>query len=77
MIGVSTTHRPPKHMTVKEATTTLKTLGFTLRYVEGDYRVCPKGESEDVAYYTDDLNDAVWTAKNWNGGLNDKAHTSI
>lgn len=64
------THASPSHkkgLTVKDATALLKSKGFTLRWTGDDYRLCPKGESEEVAYYTDDLQDAIWTAHNWNG----------
>lgn len=56
-----------KRMTIKEARDLLKQRGFTLKWTGDDYRLCPKGEAEGVAYYTDDLEDALWTAKNWNG----------
>lgn len=57
-----------KALTFREATATLKSMGFTLRNTGfGDYRLNKKGGAEEQAYYTEDLQDAVWTAKNWNG----------
>lgn len=67
---VSISHGLKKGMTVKDATNLLRLQGFTLRWTGDDYRLCPKGGTEAVAYYTDDLQDALWTAHNWNGGSN-------
>jgi hypothetical protein len=51
-------------MNVKEAMAEVRKLGMVLSRTEhGEFRVNFKGGSEDTAYYTDDLGDAVGTAK--------------
>jgi len=50
-------------MTLQEAKSIARHLGFTLRKVRsGDYRVNLPGGDDTTAYYTDDLEDAVRTA---------------
>lgn len=49
-------------MTQKHAAAQLRALGMTLRKEEGEYRVNFRGGSEATAYYTNDLEDAVYTA---------------
>jgi hypothetical protein len=50
-------------MTLQEAKSIARHLGFTLRQVRsGDYRVNFREGNEATAYYTDDLEDAVNTA---------------
>ena len=50
-------------MTLQEAKSIARHLGFTLRKVRsGDYRVNLPGGDETTAYYTGDLEDAVRTA---------------
>jgi hypothetical protein len=50
-------------MTLQEAKSIARHLGFTLRKVRsGDYRVNVPGGDETTAYYTGDLEDAVRTA---------------
>ena len=50
-------------MTLQEAKSIARHLGFTLRKVRsGDYRVNLPGGDESTAYYTGDLEDAVRTA---------------
>ena len=52
-------------MTLQEAKSIARHLGFTLRKVRsGDYRVSCRDGNETTAYYTDDLEDAVSTAVN-------------
>jgi hypothetical protein len=47
-------------MTLQEAKSIARHLGLTLRKVRsGDYRVSFRDGNETVAYYTDDLEDAV------------------
>jgi hypothetical protein len=47
-------------MTLQEAKSIARHLGFTLRQVRsGDYRVNFRDGSETAAYYTDSLEDAV------------------
>lgn len=50
-------------MTQSEARRILRDLGWTLRCSDGEYRVAPRGASEDRAYYTNDLDDAIGTAR--------------
>lgn len=50
-------------MTLQEAKSIARHLGFTLRKVRsGDYRVNLPGGDDSTAYYTGDLEDAVRTA---------------
>lgn len=50
-------------MTLQEAKSIARHLGFTLRKVRsGDYRVSFRDGNGTTAYYTDDLEDAVSTA---------------
>jgi hypothetical protein len=50
-------------MTLQEAKSIARHLGFTLRMVRsGDYRVNFRDGNETTAYYTDNLEDAVKTA---------------
>ena len=50
-------------MTLQEAKSIARHLGFTLRKVRsGDYRVNLPGGDDTTAYYTNDLEDAVRTA---------------
>jgi hypothetical protein len=50
-------------MTLGEAKSIARHLGFTLRKVRsGDYRVNFRDGNENTAYYTDSLEDAVNTA---------------
>lgn len=50
--------------TIKQARDEVRGLGFTLRKTEcGEFRLCPKGGTENQAYYTDCLDDAVGTAR--------------
>ena len=50
-------------MTLQEAKSIARHLGFTLRQVRsGDYRVNFRDGNEATAYYTDDLEDAVSAA---------------
>jgi hypothetical protein len=52
------------NMTVKEAMAEVRKLGMVLSKTEyGEFRVNFKGGSEESAYYTDDLSDAVGTAR--------------
>lgn len=49
--------------TQKQARQACKALGFTFRRTDlGEYRIAPIGASEDCAYYTDDIDDAIGTA---------------
>ena len=50
-------------MTIKQAKEELKALDMTLRKRDGEYRVNFREGNEDSSYYTDDINDAVATAK--------------
>lgn len=50
-------------MTRAQAREALRPLGWTLRKEGSEYRVAPVGGSEDAAYYTNDLEDAVGTAR--------------
>jgi len=49
-------------MTLQSAATMLRFWGCTIRKQDGEYRVNLKGNSEDSAYYTNDIIDAVKTA---------------
>jgi hypothetical protein len=50
-------------MTLQEAKSIARHLGFTLRKVRsGDYRVSSRDGDETTAYYTDTLEDVVCTA---------------
>jgi hypothetical protein len=47
-----------------EAKETVRRLGFTLTKQDGEYRVAIPGDREhQSSYYTDDLDDAVETAR--------------
>jgi hypothetical protein len=47
-------------MTLQEAKSIARHLGLTLRKVRsGDYRVSSRGGDETIAYYTQNLEDAV------------------
>lgn len=54
-------------MTLRDAKLTVATLGLTLRKREGEYRVTVRTTdhelAERMAYYTNDINDAVATAQ--------------
>lgn len=51
-------------MTQAEARQICQQLGVTFRKTDhGDYRVCYKYAGELLIYYTDDLDDAVQTAR--------------
>lgn len=50
-------------MTLAEAKKLVRVYGCTLREKVGEYRVNLLGGSEDTAYYTNDLDDAVETAR--------------
>ena len=54
-------------VTIKTARAQLADIGYSLRHMDGEFRVAPKGGSEEHrevrAYYTTDLADAVGTAK--------------
>jgi|DEB0MinimDraft_3_1074331.scaffolds.fasta_scaffold127490_2 hypothetical protein len=51
-------------MTFTEAKETVRALGFTLTKRDGEYRVAISGDRDHCAsYYTDDLEDAVETAR--------------
>lgn len=54
-----------KTMTLKQARTLCRALGFSLRSKSewSEYRLCAYGAPEAQAYYTDDLEDAVGTCK--------------
>lgn len=52
-----------KSLTLKDATSQLRLIGMTLRSNSIEYRVNFHGGTEDTAYYTDDLADAVATGK--------------
>jgi len=67
--AVKTVEHINSRMTIKEATSIVRGLGFSLSYKDGEYRLNKKGGFEGTAYYTDDLPDVIWTAKNWNRGI--------
>jgi hypothetical protein len=54
-------------MTLVQAKATLRALGFTLSHRDGEYRVAPidgtPAQKEARANYTDDLDDAIGTAR--------------
>jgi hypothetical protein len=53
-------------MSYTQAKTIIKSLGFTFKKTDyNEYRINIKGGSEDTAYYTNDLQDAIDTASNW------------
>lgn len=54
-------------MTMKQAAAAVRSLGFVLTKRDGEYRLNKRGGCEATAYYTEDLEDAVSTAQNWNG----------
>jgi hypothetical protein len=49
-------------MTFREAREIIKTMGCTLHVQDGEYRVNLFKGTEETAYYTDDLRDAINTA---------------
>ena len=48
-------------MTLRQATIELRSQGITLRKVDGEYQVLPKGTGPAQTYYTNDLGDAYAT----------------
>jgi hypothetical protein len=50
-------------MKFNEARAILRTMGFTISSRDGEYRVCHKTWTEEQSYYTNDLEDAVGTAR--------------
>lgn len=50
-----------KHMTLEQAQEQASRLGMSISKRDGEYRVNFKFGTEDTAYYTDDLEDAVGT----------------
>lgn len=51
-------------MTQAQAKTACRLLDFSFRKTQsGDFRIMPHGGTEAQAYYTDDISDAVDTAK--------------
>lgn len=50
-------------MTINAAKQIVQSMGCTLRKTDGEFRVNFKGAAEDTAYYTNDLFDAVETAR--------------
>lgn len=48
-------------MTVKDLKAKLSAVGVSLKYDEGEYRVCVRGGSEATAYYTNNKEDAYRT----------------
>jgi hypothetical protein len=50
-------------MTIKEAKEEIVNCGCTLRVEDGEYRVNYRYGKEATAYYTNNLNDAVKTAR--------------
>lgn len=50
-------------LTLKTATALLSEMGFSLRKRDGEFRVNIHNGAEETAYYTDDIQDAVDTAK--------------
>jgi hypothetical protein len=54
----------PPRLTLAEAKAQVRTLGFSLKSREGEYVLTPWGEREGAkSYYTNDLKDAVGTAR--------------
>lgn len=49
--------------TQKQCIALIRHLGATVKVSEGEYRVNVPGGTEATAYYTDDPNDAILTAK--------------
>lgn len=49
-------------MTLKNLTEKCRAMGLTCRKRDGEYRINYKGGSEETAYYTDDMGDALDTA---------------
>jgi hypothetical protein len=52
-----------KDMNLLEAKRELRACGMTIRRRDGEYRVNFVGDCEALAYYTNDIEDAVATAK--------------
>lgn len=50
-------------MTFEAARDAIRTIGCSLRLKGGEYRVNFFGGKEETAYYTNDLSDAIETAK--------------
>ena len=50
-------------MTITQAKHICRLLGYSLNRKDGEFRVCRHGADEIEAYYTDDAQDAVDTAK--------------
>jgi len=49
--------------TLKDSQAELREIGMVLTKKDGEYRVNFKGGREETSYYTNDLDDAVGTAK--------------
>ncbi len=52
-----------KATTLKAAREALRAIGWRITHDDGEYRVCPNGGHDGLAYYTNDLSDAVGTAR--------------
>lgn len=50
-------------MTFKELKTEAKARGMTVRLIDGEYQVNNKGDREECAYYTNDIQDAASTMR--------------
>jgi len=58
--------RQQQRLTFAEVKREVTQLGFTLsKNQDGEYRLCPKGGREESAYYTNDLDDVLGTARHW------------
>lgn len=55
--------RSASSLTLAEARARLRAIGWTIYKQDGEYRINPKGASEESAYYTTDLADAMLTAR--------------
>lgn len=53
----------PYNITQTEARERLKGLGYQLRKTDGEFEIYPKGQRGALSYFTDDLQDAIDTAR--------------
>jgi len=65
MDHISEHHKEGPRVTRKLLKEEAKRLGFTVQWKYDECRLCPRGGSEDQAYYATDNEDCLLTTRNW------------